>query len=64
MMPQNDPFAHVYHRIAEDVSRRLDVELSDADIYEILEARTLGWRDDVLSAVRAEANEYGLAVIA
>lgn len=53
-----DTYAHVHHRIAEHVSRDLAVDVSAGDVWEILNAKTLGWPDGVVEAVLAEASEY------
>lgn len=55
-----DDFAHVHRRIAEYVSNLLSVDLSAEDVYEILNAQTLGWQDGVVAAVQTEADEYGI----
>ena len=54
------PFQHVYERIAGRVNRDLEVNLSANDVWEILEAQTLGWADGVVNYVRHEADEYGI----
>lgn len=56
----SDAYAHVHHRIAEHVSRDLGVDVSAADVTEILTAKTIGWPDGVVPAVQAEAREYGI----
>jgi hypothetical protein len=50
--------AHVYHRIAEAATKELGIEVSDADVHEILEAQTIGWKDGVVAAVQMESFPY------
>ena len=49
---------HVYHRIAEDVSRMLEITVSTDDVEEILRTKTLGWPDGVVAAVQMEVRTY------
>jgi len=58
---EDDPRKHIYTRIADRASRDLGVDLSGKDVWEILEAQTLGWQDGVVNYVRHEADEYGIS---
>lgn len=60
MSYDESPYRHIYTRIAGRASRDLGVELSAQDVWEILEAQTLGWQDGVVNYVRHEADEYGI----
>jgi hypothetical protein len=50
--------ANIYHRIAESVTKELDIEISDANVHEILEAETIGWSDSVVAAVQMDSLPY------
>lgn len=54
------PFQRIYERIAVRATRDLGVKLQAEDVWEILEAQTLGWADGVVNYVRHEADEYGI----
>lgn len=56
----HESFSHIHHRIAERVTRELGTDVTDADVYEILNSKTIGWEDGVVEAVQNEAREYGI----
>lgn len=61
-MTINEPGAHVHARIAEQVSRELGMDVSAADVYDILDPEKVTFANGfVKAAVEREAREYGIA---
>lgn len=67
-MPQDDPYAHVYRRIAEHVSRDLSVDVDPETVRQLIKQESMIRPKDempsaeVYEAVMTEAKEYGIAV--
>ena len=57
----NEPYAHVYARIAEHVSRALDPTIDAEDVRAVLQNdRPRDLHEDTVTLIFEEADEYGL----